>query len=84
MVNFILGYRFCSKGCNSLMSPHGYFQNWKQSFKYLLHDLVNSTFMSLPNFLPIISYKFPSKYARVIIAYVGTILVPIAVPSVCI
>ena len=64
------------------MSPHVYFQNMKQSSKYLFHDLVNSSFMSLPHFLPIISYRFSSKYARVRIAYIGTIFVPKAVPSV--
>ena len=64
------------------MSPCGYFLNMKQSYKYLFHDLVRSSFMSLPYFLPIVSYKFSSKYARVRVAYVGTILVPIAVPSV--
>ena len=41
IVNFILGCRFCSRLCNSLMSPHGHFQNMKQSSKYLFHDLVN-------------------------------------------
>ena len=38
IVNFILGCRFCSSSCNSLMSPHVYFQNMKQSSKYLFHD----------------------------------------------
>ena len=64
------------------MSAHGHFQNMKQSSEYLFHDLVNSSFMLLPYFLPIISYRFSSKYARVRVAYVGTILVPIAVPRV--
>ena len=36
--------------------------------------------MSLPYFLPIISYRFSPKYARVRVAYVGAILVPIVVP----
>ena len=40
IVNFIFGCRFCSRSCNSLMSPHGYFQNMKQSSKYIFHDLV--------------------------------------------
>ena len=34
--------------------------------------------MSLLYFLPIISFRFSSKYARVGVAYVDTILVPIA------
>ena len=50
LINFILGCRFC----NSFMSPHGHFQNMKQLSKYLFHDLVNSSFMSLPYFSPII------------------------------
>ena len=79
IMHFILGCRFCSMWCNSLISPHGHFQNIKQSSKYLFHDLVNSFFMSLPYFLPIISYRFSSKYAMVKVAYVGAILVPIAV-----
>ena len=54
----------------------------KQPSKYLFYDLVNSSFMSLPYFLAIISYRFSSKYARVRVAYFGTILVPIAVPRV--
>ena len=78
IVNFILVLfficRFYSMSCNLLMSPHGYFQNMKLSFKYLFHDLVKSSFMSLPYFLPIISYRFSSKYTRV--AYVSAILVP--------
>ena len=65
MVNFILGCRFCSWLYNSLMSPHGHFQNMKKSSKYFFHDLGNSSFMSLPYFLPIISHRFSSKYARV-------------------
>ena len=40
----ILECRFCSRLFNSLMSPHGYFQNMKQSSKYLFHDLTNSSF----------------------------------------
>ena len=35
-------------------------------------------FMLLPYFLPIILYRFSSKYARVSVAYVGAILVLIA------
>ena len=50
IVNFILGCRFCSNSCNSLISPHGSFQNIKQSSKYLFHDLVNSSLMLLPYF----------------------------------
>ena len=56
IVNFILGCRFFRRLSNSLMSPHGHFQNMKQSSKYLFHGSVNSSFMSLPYFLPIISY----------------------------
>ena len=82
IVDFMLRCRFCSSSCNSLMSPHGYFQNMKQLSKYLFHDLVKSSFMSLLYFLPIISYRFSSKYARVRVAYVDAIFVPIAVPSV--
>ena len=82
IVNFILGCRFCSRLYNSLMSPHGHFQNMKQSSKYLFHDLVNSSFMSIPYFLPISSYRFYSKCAWVRVAYVGGILVPRAVPKV--
>ena len=81
-VNSILGCRFCSQLCNSLMSSHGHFQNMKRSFEYIFHDLVNSSFMSLPYFLPIILYRFSSKYDRVKVAYVGAFLVLIAVPSV--
>ena len=81
-VNFILGCRFCSRLCNSLLFSYGHFQNMKQSSKYFFHDLVNSPFILLPYFLSIISYRFSSKYARVRIAYVGAILVPIAIPSV--
>ena len=50
IVNCILGCRFCSRLCNSLMSPQGHFQNIKQSSKYLFHDFVNSPFMLLPYF----------------------------------
>ena len=82
IVNFILGCRSCSRLCNSSMSPHRHFQNMKQSSKYLVHDLVNSSFMSLPYFLPIISYRFSFRYAGARVAYVGAILVPEAVPSV--
>ena len=32
--NFILGCRFWSRLCNSLISPHEHFQNMKQSSKY--------------------------------------------------
>ena len=82
IVNFILVCRFCSRSCNSLMFPHGYFQNMKQSSKYLFHDLVKSLFILSPYFLPIISYRFSSKYASVRVAYVVAILVPKAVASV--
>ena len=82
IVNFIFGYRFWSKFYNWLMFPHGHFQNMKQSSKYLFHDLVNSPFMLLLYFLPIILYRFSSKYAKVRVVYVGAILVPIAVPRV--
>ena len=54
IVNFILEYRFCCRLWNSLMSPHGHFQIMKQSSKYIFHDLVNTSFMSLLYFLPII------------------------------
>ena len=80
IVNFIFGCRFYSRLCNSLMSSRGHFQNMKQTSKYLFNDLVNSSFKSLPYFLPIISYRFSPKYARVRIAYVGAILFPMAVP----
>ena len=49
-VNFILGCRFCSRSCNFSMSLNGYFQNMKQSSKYLFHDLVKPSFMSFPYF----------------------------------
>ena len=58
IVNSILGYRFCGRLCNSLMSPHGHFENMKQSSKYLFHGLVNTSFMSFPYFLPIILFRF--------------------------
>ena len=82
IVNFILGCKFCSRSGNSLMSPRGCFQNIKQSSKYLFHDLVKSSFMSLPYILPIFSCRFSSKYARVRVEYVGVIFVPMAVPIV--
>ena len=47
IVNFILVYGFWSRLCSSLMSSHGYFQNMKQSLKYIFHDRVNSPFMLL-------------------------------------
>ena len=53
IVNFILGCKFCCSLCNSLMSSHEYFQNMKQSSKYLFHDLVKSSFKSLPYFFHI-------------------------------
>ena len=52
----------------------------KLSSKYIFHDLVNSSFMTLLYFLSIISYRFSSKHARVRVAYGGAILVSIAVP----
>ena len=76
VVNSILGCRFWCRLCNSLMSSHVHFKNMKQSSKYLFHDLVNSSIMLLPYFLPIISNRFSSKYARVWVAYVGTMFVP--------
>ena len=82
IVNFILGSRFCRSLSNLLMSPHGHGQNMMQLSKYLFYDLVNSSFIFLHYFLPIISYRFSSKYARVRVTYVGAIFVPIAVPSV--
>ena len=54
IVNFILGCTFCNRLSNSLMSPHGHFQNMKQSSKYLFHDLVNSSFILLLYSSPII------------------------------
>ena len=69
-------------GCVIVNVSPGRFQNMKQSSKYLFYVLVNS-FMALPYFfLPIISYRFSSKKARVRVAYVGAILVPIAIPRV--
>ena len=82
MVDFILGCRFWSWLCNLLMFPRGHFRSMKQLSWYLFHDLVNSLFMLLPYFLLMIAYRFSSKYARVRVAYVGTILVPIAVSRV--
>ena len=61
------------------MLPHGHFQNMKQSSMYLFHDLMNSVFILL-YFLPMISYRFSSKYAEVGVVYIAAILVPIAVP----
>ena len=84
ILKLILGRRFCSRLCNSLISPHGHFQNMKQTSKYLFHDLVKCFFYVVALFLSIISYSFSSKNARVRVAYVGVTLVPIAVPSVCI
>ena len=78
IVNFILGCRFCSRSCNSLMSPHGCFQNMKQSSIYIFHGFENSS-VSLPYFLPIVSYRLSSKYAKVRVTYVGAILISIAV-----
>ena len=64
------------------MLPHKHSQNMKQSSKYLFHDLINSVFILLLYFLPIILDSFSSKYAKVRVAYVGSILVPIAVPRI--
>ena len=75
MVNFILLCKFWSKLGNSLMFSNGHFQNMKQSSKYLFNDLINFLFRLLLYFLPIISYRFSSKY-------VGVILVPIAAPRI--
>ena len=58
IVNSILVCRFCSSLSNSLISPHGHFQNLKRSSKCLFHDLVIFFYISLPYFLPIISYRF--------------------------
>ena len=62
MLNFIS--RFWNKLSKSLMLPHEHFQNIKQQSKYLFHDQINSVFILWMNFLPIISYRFSSKYAR--------------------
>ena len=45
MVNFILGCRFLSKLCKSLMLPQEYFQNMKQSSRHLFYDLIYSIFI---------------------------------------
>ena len=79
-MNFILGCRFWIKLCKLLMSPLGYFQNMKQSFKYLFHDLVNSVFILLHCFYWWF-YRFSSKFVKVRVAYVAAILAPIAVPG---
>ena len=74
-VNFIVECRFGSRLCNSLMSTHWYFQNMKQSSKYIFHDLVNSPLMLLAYFSFFISYRFSSKYVKFKVAYVDAILV---------
>ena len=76
IVNLILGWRFCVRLCNSLMSPHEHFQNMKRSCRYLFHDLVNSPFILWSYFLPIISYRFSSEYARVIYMYIYRLKAP--------
>ena len=63
------------------MLPSGHFQNMKLSSRYLFHDLINPVVI-LMYFLPIISYRFSSKYAKVKVVYVGASLVPIAVPRI--
>ena len=47
IVNFIFVCRFCSRLCNSLMSPHVHFHNIKKSSKYLFHDLINSPYVCM-------------------------------------
>ena len=64
------------------MLLHEHFQNMKQSSKYLFHDLINSVFILLLYFLPMILHKFSSKYSKVMVAYIGAILVSIAVSSI--
>ena len=81
MVNFILGYRFWCKLCKSLMLPHWCFRIMKQSSRCLSYDIINSVFILL-YFLLMILHRFSFKYAKVRVAYVCGILVPIAVPRV--
>ena len=64
------------------MLPHGHFQNTKQSSWYIFHDIINSVFILLWYCLPMISYRYSCKYAKVRVAYVDAILVPIGVPRV--
>ena len=45
IVYFILGCRFWSMLCKSIMFPCIKFQHMKPSSKYLFHDLVNSFFI---------------------------------------
>ena len=77
--NFILSCRLWSKLCKSSLLLHGHFQNMKQSSRYLSHDLIKSISILLPYIFMVISNWFSSKYAKVRVAYVGTILVPITV-----
>ena len=59
ILNFIMGCRFWSNLCNSLMFPHGNFQNIKQSSKYLFHNLV-----AVPDLFPLANQcPSPSKSA---------------------
>ena len=48
IVNFILGCRFCSRSCYSLIPPSWVFPEYEAIIQ---HDLVKSSFMSLPYFL---------------------------------
>ena len=50
MVNSILGCRFESKLCKSLMLPHEHFQNMIESSRYLFYDLIKSVFILLLHF----------------------------------
>ena len=58
MVNFTLQFRFWSILCKSPMLHHRHLQNMKLSSKYILHDLINSVFILLLRFLPMISWIF--------------------------
>ena len=82
MVNFILGCRFLSKLCKSLMLPNGNSQNIDQSSRYLFNDPINSVFILLLYFLLSISYRSSGKYVNFRVAYVGAILIPMAVSRV--
>ena len=80
IVNFNLGCRFCSRLCNSLISPQAF--PVYETIVHLFYDLVNSSFVSLTYFLPIISYGFSPKYAKVRVVDVGYILLPKTLPRV--
>ena len=60
------------------MLPHENFLN----MKVIQVSIPISNELCLPYFFPFISYTFTSKYANVRVAYAGTILVPIAIPTV--